>query len=101
MNNKGMMKQLLQMQKELKKTQKELEKDTVTGVAGDGIVEVVLTGTQKFHAVKLDKKQIESISTAELEKMIGVAIKDALNKSRKLMADKLGPLGGGMPGMKP
>lgn len=101
MNNKGMMKQLLQMQKQLKKTQKELEKDLVTGKGGGGIVEVMLTGTQKFHAVKLNEEQVGKLSTSELEKMIGEAIKDALNQSRNLMADKLGPLGGGMPGMKP
>lgn len=100
MKNGGMVKQLMQMQKQLKQAQKELEKETVTGSAGDGAVQVVLTGGQKFHDVKLDNEKIEGMKTEKLEKLFGQALSDALDKSRKLMAGKLGPLGGGLSGMK-
>jgi DNA-binding YbaB/EbfC family protein len=101
MNNPGMMKQLLQMQKQLKQTQKELEKEIVIGRDKDGMVEIMLTGTQQYHGVKVDKDMLQNVSAIELEKSIGAAVKDALSKTKKLMADKLGPLGGGMPGLKP
>jgi len=100
MKNSGMMKQFMQMQKQLKQTQKELEKETVTGSAGNGAVQVILTGSQKFYDVKLDNEKIEGIKAEKLEKLFGQALSDALNKSRKLMAEKLGPLGGGLSGMK-
>jgi len=100
MNNSGMMKQLLQMQKQLKKTQKELEREIVTGSSKDGSVQIMLTGTQKFHSIHVDESLIDNRSTTEIEERIGKALEDALDKSRKLMADKLGPMAGGLPGLK-
>jgi nucleoid-associated protein EbfC len=100
MNNPGMIKQLMQMQKELKKTQKELEQEIITGSGGNGAVEIMLTGMQQFHAVRIDSDRMKNASAADMEKLVGAALKDALAKSRKLMADKLGPLGGGLPGLK-
>ncbi len=100
MNNAGMMKQLMQMQKQLKKAQKELEREIVTGSAGGGTVQIMLTGTQKFHEVKIEQEKMDQTTAPEMEKLIGSALDDALTKSRKLMAEKLGPLGGGMSGLK-
>jgi len=100
MNNSGMMKQLLQMQKQLKKTQKDLEREIVTGSSKDGSVQIMLTGTQKFHSINVDESLINNKSTTEIEERIGKALEDALDKSRKLMADKLGPMAGGLPGLK-
>lgn len=102
MNNKkgGMMKQVMQMQKQLKQAQKELEKETVTGTAGDGAVSVMMTGSQKCKGVKLDREKIIDMLAEKLEKLIEHAISDALEKSKKLMAEKIGPLSGGLSGLK-
>ena len=35
-----------------------------------------------------------------LQSLIAQAVNDALDKSRKLMAKKIGPLGGGLGGLK-
>lgn len=99
MNNSGMMKQLLEMQKQLKKTQKDLEREIITGSSKDGAVQISLSGTQHFHSVKIDEEKISGLNSNELEKLIGSAVKDALEKSKKLMADKLGPLGAGLTGL--
>jgi len=96
----GMMKQVMQMQKELKRAQKELEKETVTGTAGDGAVSVTVTGSQKCKGVKLDREKIIDMPAEKLEKLIEHAIADALEKSKKLMAEKIGPLSGGLSGLK-
>ena len=74
MKSGGMMKQLMQMQKQLKQTQKELEKLTVTGIAGEGAVRIVLTGSQKFHSVKIDAEKIKGVSAEKLEKLVGHAV---------------------------
>ena len=95
----GMMKQLLQMQKQLKKAQKELERETVVGTAGDGSIKITLTGNQKCKKVELQEDYVKLLTKGEMEKQIGSAISDALEKSKKLMADKLGPLSGGIPGL--
>ena len=96
----GMVKQIIQMQKQLKQAQKELEKEVVIGTAGGGTVSVIFTGSQKCKGVKLDGEKISALSKNDLEKLLEQAILDALEKSRKLMVEKLGPLSGGFSGLK-
>jgi len=96
----GMMKQLLQMQKQLKQAQKDLEKSVITGSAGNGAVLITMTGSQKCTGVKLDKDKTSAMQTEKLEKLIEQALSDALDKSKKLMAEKIGPLSGGLAGLK-
>lgn len=96
----GMMKQMKQMQDQLKKAQKELEKETVTGSAGSGAIEVVMTGSQKCLAVHIHADKIHDYSNDKLQTLIQMSINDALDKSRKLMAQKIGPMGGGLGGLK-
>jgi len=97
--NAGMLKQLQEMQAQLKKAQKELEKETVTGSAGGGAVEVVVTGAQKCTAVRLDGEKVREMKTENLQALVMLAFNDALDKSRKLMAKKLSPLSGGLGGL--
>jgi nucleoid-associated protein EbfC len=96
----GMMKQVMQMQKQLKQAQKELERETVIGSGGDGAVLVKMTGSQICVGVTLDKNKITDIPVEKLEKQFLESIKDALEKSKKLMAEKIGPLSGGLGGLK-
>lgn len=98
--NGDMMKQVRQMQDQLKKAQKELEQETVVGTAGGGVVEIAMTGSQKGMEVKLDPEKVKNMSTDQLQALILQAMNDALDRSRKLMAKKLGPLGGGLGGLK-
>jgi DNA-binding YbaB/EbfC family protein len=95
----GMMKQVRQMQEELKRAQKELEKETVTGSAGGGVIEVVMTGSQKCQDVKLDGSKVKDMKPENLQALLKMAVNDALDKSRKLMAKKIGPLSGGLGGL--
>ncbi len=96
----GMMKQLKQMQDQLKKAQKELEKETVVGSAGGGAVEVVMTGAQKCESISLDSEKIRDMKPENLQTLVLMAVNDALDKSRKLMTKKLGPISGGLGGLK-
>ena len=98
--NAGMLKQLKEMQDQLKKAQKELEKETVTGTAGGGAVEVVMTGAQKCTRITLDAEKIKDMKTENLQALVMLAVNDALDNSRKLMAKKLGPLSGGLGGLR-
>jgi len=100
MKGSGMMKQVMQMQKQLKQAQKELEKATVIGTAGNEAVSITMTGSQKCNGVKLDREKITGLPAEKLEKLIEQAISDALEKSKKLMAEKIGPLSSGLAGLK-
>ena len=98
--NAGMLKQLKEMQDQLKKAQKELEKETVTGTAGGGAVEVVMTGAQKCTRITLDAEKIKDMKTENLQALVMMAVNDAMDNSRKLMAKRLGPLSGGLGGLR-
>jgi DNA-binding YbaB/EbfC family protein len=95
----GLIRQAKEMQEKLKKAQKELEKETVVGSAG-GVVEVTMTGSQHVTDVKLDEEKVKTMSADRLQSLIAQAVNDALDRSRKLMAKKIGPLGGGLGGLK-
>ncbi len=92
----GLMKQAKQMQEQLKQVQKELEKEFVIGNAGGGLVEVTMTGSQKCVKVALDPEKVKDTSTDRLQFLMLQAVNDALEKSRKLMAKKMGPISGGL-----
>lgn len=95
----GLIKQAKEMQEQLKKAQKELEKESVTGSAG-AVVEVTMTGSQRVTDVRLDQEKVKDMSMERLQALIAQAMNDALERSRKLMAKKVGPLGGGFGGLK-
>ena len=92
----SLMKQAKQMQEQLKKVQKELEKELVTGNAGGGMIEMTMTGSQKCVEVKLDADKVKEISTDKLQSLVLQAVNDTLERSRKLMAKKMGPISGGL-----
>jgi DNA-binding YbaB/EbfC family protein len=95
----GLMKQAKQMQEQIKKIQKELEKELVTGNSGGEAIVVTMTGSQKCVEVKLDPDKVKEMSSDRLQIMLLQAINDALEKSRKLMAKKMGPISGGLGGL--
>jgi len=66
----GMMKQVMQLQKQLKQAQKDLEKETVTGSAGEDVILVKMTGSQKCTGVTLDKEKNSEYSCRKTRKIV-------------------------------
>ena len=98
----GLMKQAQAMQDNLRKAQEELAKVEVTGVAGGGMVSVVMTCRHDVRRVNIDPKLIAD-DTEMLEDLIAAAFNDAVNKVAALTQEKLGGLASGMnlpPGFK-
>lgn len=93
----GMMNQLQQLQQQLQAAQDKLADETVTGSAGGGAVEFTVTGDQRCTAVKIDPEVLKDADVEMLQDLILAAANKALDESRKLAADRLGPLAGGMP----
>jgi hypothetical protein len=84
------------MQAELAAVQEELEEATVEGVAGGGAVQVVMTGGQEISSVKVSKEVVDPEDVEMLEDLILVAVKDALEKSRALSAERMGRITSGL-----
>lgn len=93
----GMMQQLQQMQQQLAEAQAQLAEETVTATAGGGAISVTVTGDQKCTDVKIDPEFLEDMDAEMLQDMLLLAVNMALDKSRELATEKMGPLAGGLP----
>ena len=93
----GMMAQLQRMQQQLAEAQEALAEETVTASAGGGAIKVTMTGDQKCREVVIDSALLEDADAEMLQDLVLSAVNLALDQSRELAAEKLGPLAGGLP----
>ncbi len=93
----GMMQQLQQMQQQLAEAQEKLAIETVTATAGGGAISVTVTGDQKCTEVKIAPDFLEDMDAEMLQDMVLSAVNMALDKSRELAAERMGPLASGLP----
>jgi hypothetical protein len=93
----GMMQQLQKLQEQIQQTQAQLAEETVTATAGGGVIKVTMTGDQRCRMVEIEAELIKDGDVEMLQDLILTAINTALDDSRQLAADRLGPLAGGLP----
>lgn len=93
----GMMAQLQRMQQQLAEAQSQLAEETVTATAGGGALKVTMTGDQKCKTVEIDPELLKDADADMLQDLVLSAINLALEQSRELASQKLGPLAGGLP----
>ena len=80
----------------IKKVQKELQKQVITVEAGDGAVKVEITAEQKIKKVHIDPEYVDLDDIGQLERWIEDAVKDAINQSQKVAAEKMQPFMGAL-----
>ncbi len=80
----------------VKKLQKELSKQVITVEAGEGAVQVEITGEQKIKKIHIDPESIDLDDIGQLEKWVEEAVKDAISKSQKIAAEKMQPMMGAL-----
>src|SRR3989337_1275883 len=98
MNNPGgMMGQLQKLQEQLQQAQDKLALETVTFSAGGGAVKVVMTGDQRCTSLEIDPALLQEGDVGMVQDMILTAVNGALDASRNLAMQRLGPLSAGMP----
>lgn len=98
MNNPmGMMGQLQKLQEQLKIAQDQLAEETVTYSAGGGAVKVVMTGDQHCESIEIDAELIKEGDVEMIRDLILTGINGAIEASKNLAAERLGPLAGGLP----
>jgi DNA-binding YbaB/EbfC family protein len=95
----GMMAQLRKMQEQLEVTQKQLEQETVTATAGGGAIKVTMTGQQVCKGVQIDPELLKDMDAEMLQDLVMSCVNLALDQSRKLAEERMGPLAGGLSGM--
>lgn len=80
----------------IKKAQKELANEIIEVEAGDGAVVVRITGEQKIKNITIDPEQVDLDDIHELERWVETAVKEAINRSQQVAAEKMKPLMGGL-----
>lgn len=96
----NLMKQAQQMQENLRKAQEELAKIEVTGAAGGGLVQVIMTCRHDVRRVAIDASLMQDDKEV-LEDLIAAAVNDAVRKVEKTSQEKLAGLTAGfnLPGL--
>ena len=92
----GMLQQIQRLQERLAETQAKLAEETVTATAGGGAVTVTMTGNQKCKSVEISPALLQEADAEMLQDLILSAVNLALDQSRDLASERLGPLTGGL-----
>lgn len=81
---------------QVKKLQKELQKMSLISEQGNGAVKVEINGEQKIKKIHIDPSKIDLDDIGELERWIEDAVKDAIQQSQKIAAEKMQPMMGAL-----
>jgi DNA-binding YbaB/EbfC family protein len=76
----------------VKKIQKELQKQIITVEKGEGAVKVEITGEQKIKKIHIDPEFVDLEDIAQLEHWVEDAVKEAIQESQKIAAEKMQPM---------
>jgi DNA-binding YbaB/EbfC family protein len=95
-NPMNMMGSLQKLQEQIQQMQEKLAEETVTATAGGGVVKVTMTGDQHCRLVELDPQILQDADVEMLQDLVLTAVNNALDASRQLAADRMGPLTGGL-----
>lgn len=98
-NPMGMMQQIQQLQQQMLQAQNELADETIAGTAGGGVVKVTVTGDQRCVGVEIAPEVLEDGDVELLQDMILTAFNNALEASRQMAEERLGPLASGLGGL--
>src|SRR5919199_1874502 len=80
----------------VKKIQKELQKQIITVEQGDGAVRVEITGEQKIKKIHIDPDFIDLDDIGQLERWVEDAVKEAIQESQRIAAEKMQPMMGAL-----
>ena len=93
----GMMQHLQRLQQQMAEAQERLAQEIVTATAGGGAVKVSMTGDQKCQSVEIDQAVLAEADAELIQDLVLTAVNLALEKSRQLQEQVMGPLAGGLP----
>jgi DNA-binding YbaB/EbfC family protein len=93
----GMMQQIQKLQEQLVQAQEQLAKESVNYSAGGGAIKVSMSGDQHCQSVEIDPELLKDVDIEMLQDLVLAAVNGALDASRALASERLGPLAGGLP----
>jgi len=91
----NLMKQAQKMQEDMQRMQEEVANMEVTGQAGGGMVQVVMTGRHDLKRVNIDDS-LMSDDKEMLEDLIAAAVNDAVRQVEEVSQERMSGLTSGM-----
>jgi DNA-binding YbaB/EbfC family protein len=79
-----------------RKLQKELQNEIIIVEAGDGAVGAEISGEQKIKKININPDFVDLDDIGQLENWIEDAVKEAIQQSQKLAAEKMQPIMGSL-----
>ena len=95
----GMMQQIKKLQEQMETAQAQLAIETVTATVGGGAVKVTMTGDQVCKGVEIAPDLLKDADVEMLQDLILSGVNQALDQSRAMASERLGPLAGGLGGL--
>ncbi|HBG75090.1 MAG TPA: YbaB/EbfC family nucleoid-associated protein [Anaerolineae bacterium] len=93
----GQLQQLQRLQEQMAAAQARLAEQTVTASVGGGAIQVTMTGDQVCQSVQINPDLLKDLDAEMLQDLVLSAVNMALDQSRQLASESLGPLAGGLP----
>ncbi len=98
MKNLGdMLRKAQEMQGRMGEMQEQLEQHEVEGVAGAGMVRVLMNGKGHLRELKIDPSLLNPDDVQVLQDLIVAAHQDAKTKTEELVKEEMSKLTGGLP----
>ncbi len=73
-----------------------MQREVITVEKGGGAVKVEITGEQKIKKIHIDPEYVDLDDIGELERWLEDAVKEAIQASQKLAAEKMRPMMGAL-----
>ena len=99
MNIQKMMKEAQKMQERLAKAQNDLAAQTLEVSSGGGKVNVTVSGGGDITAIKIAPEVVNPQDVEMLEDLVLSGIREAQEAARKMQADTMGQVTGGLGGL--
>ncbi|MDH3238814.1 MAG: YbaB/EbfC family nucleoid-associated protein [Deltaproteobacteria bacterium] len=90
------LRQAQRMQERLARVQEELAEKTVEASSGGGMVTAVVNGRQEVVSIRIEKEVVSPEDVELLQDLVAGAVNEAMSRSRKMMADEMAKITGGM-----
>jgi len=88
----GMMNQIKRLQEQMEALQAQLAEETVTVSVGGGAIKVTMTGAQVCRGIEIDPDLLKDGDLEMIQDMLVSGVNLALEQSRKLAEERMGPL---------
>lgn len=78
----------------VKKLQKELQKMVIEVEKGEGTVRVEISGDQKIKKIHINPEYVDLDDIGQLERWLEDAVREAIQESQKVAAERMQPMMG-------